>query len=428
MTMMQWDNWYYFYLEDNDYLKITDKQGEEINRQQYNQKEGEINLLVQDDGIDYRQDRGCFFKEIQEHCIKNFGLCNDQGETEPPTTNKVNIFFTNDYNLAQSVIHSRESYTLTLDGFVLDMKNDHTDVLDGYINLHRVRFSGRRFEPGILVVSSVTSIVDKVSNNSCSQRQFAIEKNNSYTGFSDSTKEAKILTGFFSYLEKTSYLRCHALSSEYEKIIGRNTLLNIADFLKFIEEDKDKQLPVLILGPQGTGKDQVARLIHYMDNRKLLENNSYRYDDLWNSYIPENVTSLSSGTWRGDLFGVMGVNEKLPEERQITGSIQRAENGTLFLDEIADTPIDMQMGLLRFLEQQEIRPVGTEQYHKVNNVRCVFATNKDMLALEQEGKMRPDFIDRLDGIVIRLADLKDREGEYAELVDYFLSEQVKKWQ
>ena len=165
--------------------------------------------------------------------------------------------------------------------------------------------------------------------------------------------------------------------------------------------------PVLIGGETGTGKELVARLIHEESGRpKKL------FTAIDCGAVPE--TLLES-----ELFGYDkgAFTDAAPEGR--LGRFRLADGGTLFLDEIGNTTTKLQKRLLRVLQTQEIQPVGGDQTHKVD-VRVIAATNQDLAQLVADGEFREDLFYRLKGYEISLVPLRERAGDIALLLLYFL--------
>jgi len=169
-------------------------------------------------------------------------------------------------------------------------------------------------------------------------------------------------------------------------------------------------ISVLIEGPSGTGKELLARAIHY---------NSPRYDK---SFRPLNCAGLSETLLESELFGhVKGAFTGAATDRK--GLFEIADKGTLFLDEIGDMPLMMQAKLLRVIEDGVVIPVGS---HKpiVVGVRLISATNHDLTRLIEEKKFRQDLYFRIKGVSITLPALKDRVEDIPPLTEFFIKEAV----
>jgi len=198
----------------------------------------------------------------------------------------------------------------------------------------------------------------------------------------------------------------NALTEKYRftNIIGQSK--PILEIFRLVEEVIETDSPILIQGETGTGKELVARAIHYNSSRKD------------NPFIPQNCAALSETLLESELFGHIkgsftgAINDK-------RGLFELANNGTLFLDEIGEMSPGMQAKLLRAIEQGEFRPVGSEKTISVN-VRIISATNKDIKTLVSEGKFREDLYYRLQGFTIILPPLRERKEDIPLLVNHFL--------
>jgi DNA-binding NtrC family response regulator/tetratricopeptide (TPR) repeat protein len=167
-------------------------------------------------------------------------------------------------------------------------------------------------------------------------------------------------------------------------------------------------LTVLITGESGTGKELVARGIHVGSHRSAA------------LFLPYNCTTTGRDLADSQLFGhkrgsFTGAVSDQP------GLVRSAAGGTLFLDEIGDLPLDVQPKLLRFLEQQEILPIGDTRPQRVD-VRVLAATNADLEQRVAEGKFREDLYYRLSVIRIHVPPLRERREEIPHLSTFFLRE------
>ena len=166
-------------------------------------------------------------------------------------------------------------------------------------------------------------------------------------------------------------------------------------------------VPVLILGETGTGKELFAEAIHCASSRRH------------QPFIAINCGAIPKETVSSELFGhKKGAFTGAVADR--LGHFREAEGGILFLDEIGDLPLDAQVRLLRALQQQEVTPLGASTPVKVN-VRVIAATHRDLAGDVVEGRFREDLFHRLAVGILRLPPLREREGDLDLLVDYLLA-------
>jgi two-component system response regulator AtoC len=187
-------------------------------------------------------------------------------------------------------------------------------------------------------------------------------------------------------------------------IVGRSPPMK--EIIALVERIAPSDVPILIEGESGTGKDLVARAIHGMSKRA-----SGPYLALNMSAIPENLAE-------SELFGhekgaFSGADQARP------GFFAEAEGGTLFLDEIGLLPQQLQPKLLRVLQDGEYIPVGSRKPRKAN-VRVVCATNEDLKKNVQEGKFREDLYYRIRVVPIRLPPLRERREDVPLLVEHLV--------
>jgi two-component system response regulator PilR (NtrC family) len=166
------------------------------------------------------------------------------------------------------------------------------------------------------------------------------------------------------------------------------------------------QAPVHIYGESGTGKELVARMIHECGARHE------------GPFVAVNCGAIPTELMESELFGhkrgsfTGAVLDK-------TGLIQSAEGGTLFLDEVADLPLHMQVKLLRVVQEKTLRPVGAAREETVD-VRILSATHKNLADLVAQGLFREDLFYRINVIELRVAALRERSGDIAEIAEAIL--------
>ena len=164
--------------------------------------------------------------------------------------------------------------------------------------------------------------------------------------------------------------------------------------------------PILINGESGTGKELFARAAHLLSLRAR------------NRYIPVNIASLCSSLVESELFGHRRGAFTGAEYSRI-GIFLQANGGTLYIDEVAEIPLEIQVKLLRTLENKRFKRIGEEEERKVD-FRLICATNQDLNQLVQEKKYREDFFYRINALPIFVPPLRDREDDIPLLVQYFL--------
>lgn len=169
---------------------------------------------------------------------------------------------------------------------------------------------------------------------------------------------------------------------------------------------------ILISGESGTGKDLLARFIHYQS------------DHSDGPFIPVNCGAIPNELLESELFGhVEGAYTGASQTRD--GFFQAADGGTIFLDEISETTPSMQAKLLRAIEDQEIWKIGNRRPDTVN-VQIIAATNKDLKALIEQNKFREDLYYRLNIIPLKLPPLKSRNNDVLLLSDHFVKKYAGK--
>ena len=190
----------------------------------------------------------------------------------------------------------------------------------------------------------------------------------------------------------------------FGNIVGSSEAM--IEVYKTIEKVKDSKAAVLILGETGTGKELVARAIHFSSIRSE------------KPFLPVNCAALAETLLESELFGyAKGAFTGATRDKQ--GVFETAHGGTVFLDEIGDISLRLQQILLRVLENGEIQPVGSAQRKEVD-VRVVAATNKNLEEMIKTGAFRADLYYRLNVITLDLPSLRERKEDIATLAGHFL--------
>jgi two-component system response regulator AtoC len=192
--------------------------------------------------------------------------------------------------------------------------------------------------------------------------------------------------------------------SPLDQVIGRSPAM--VEVYKLVAKVAPGKSTVLLLGESGTGKELVARAIHRHSPR------------CERPFVAVDCGSLSETLLESELFGhVRGAFTGAAGEKR--GLLQEADGGTCLLDEIGDVSPGLQAKLLRFLQEQEIRRVGGQEWTRVD-VRVVAATNKDLEALVVAGRFREDLYYRLKVVTIHLPPLRERRDDIPLLVSHFI--------
>ena len=187
-------------------------------------------------------------------------------------------------------------------------------------------------------------------------------------------------------------------------MIGTSAVMQ--EIFKQIALTTTSDAPVLITGESGTGKEITARSIHRFSSRSTAP------------FVPVNIAALSPTLVESELFGhVKGAFTGADADR--IGLIQQSMGGSLFLDEVAEIPLEIQVKLLRVLDQGEVSPVGSNAPVKTD-FRLISATNQDVLSQINHGEFRQDLFYRLRTFEIKLPPLRQRKQDIPDLVDHFL--------
>ncbi|MCG8570912.1 MAG: sigma-54 dependent transcriptional regulator [Spirochaetes bacterium] len=199
------------------------------------------------------------------------------------------------------------------------------------------------------------------------------------------------------------------LSQELMKQIGDQVIGTSPPMQKTIELTKKAsvadQTSVLIAGPSGSGKELIAKMIHFYSNRK---------DQIFHTI---NCTAIPESLAESEFFGhTSGAFTGATETKR--GCFEIANNGTLFIDEIGDMPLTIQSKLLRVLETRKVKKLGSNHETPVD-IRIITATNQNLKKMIDKGNFRLDLYHRLNTIEIHLPSLKERKEDIPLLLDYF---------
>ena len=196
----------------------------------------------------------------------------------------------------------------------------------------------------------------------------------------------------------------------FDEIIGNSRAM--VDVLKLCEKVMELDITVLIEGETGTGKELIARCIHY---------NSPRKD---RPFVSQNCGGIPETLLTSELFGhKKGAFTGAISDKK--GLFETAHGGTVFLDEVGEMSPAMQTSLLRVLQDGEIRPLGSERYHRVD-ARVISATNRNLEEEVAKGRFREDLLYRLNVFTIKVPPLRERTGDICILANHFVDKYSRK--
>ncbi|MED5464486.1 MAG: sigma 54-interacting transcriptional regulator [Myxococcota bacterium] len=209
--------------------------------------------------------------------------------------------------------------------------------------------------------------------------------------------------------DELEHIRARHRAEESPEGTGKHGMIGTSramrEIYRVIERVSDKDVCVTILGESGTGKELVARGIHSASSRQ-------------GQFVSVNCGAITPQLWESELFG--------HEKGSFTGAVRAkpglfevAQDGTLFLDEVGEMPLDMQVKLLRVLQQKEFRRVGGTRI-LTSNARIVCATNRDLEEMVREGLFREDLWYRINVVEVTLASLRERREDLPLLIEHFI--------
>ena len=213
-------------------------------------------------------------------------------------------------------------------------------------------------------------------------------------------------------------MKVNALTEEVKRLnkkVGGSLSFNdliasspaMANVLRLGRRGAQSNIPILIEGESGVGKEMIARAIQGESERA-----GRPFVAVNCGAIPENlVESILFGHEKGAFTGATNRH---------SGKFQEADGGTLFLDEVAELPLDMQVKLLRAIQEGEIDPVGSRKSVKVN-IRLISATNRNMIEMVKAGQFREDLYYRLNVYPMMVPPLRDRKDDIPALVEHFIT-------
>lgn len=217
----------------------------------------------------------------------------------------------------------------------------------------------------------------------------------------------------FGYVVSLYVLRDIALCDfrEEETIITKSQVFQrILDMAKVVA---DYDVNILIEGETGTGKNLLAKYIHYLSPRRDFP------------FVKVNCTAIPEGLLEAELFGyVKGAFTGAIKDKP--GKVELAEGGTLFLDEIGDMPLSLQAKILHLVQDKEFERLGDTKTRKAN-IRIIASTNKNLKELVKQGQFREDLYYRLSVVKFHLPPLRERKEDIPLLVSYLIDKYSKKY-
>ena len=197
--------------------------------------------------------------------------------------------------------------------------------------------------------------------------------------------------------------------NRYENLIGESPVMK--DLFRLMEKVENINIPVLITGSNGTGKELVANALHYNSSRQRRQ------------FVALNVAAIPEDLIESELFGA--EKGAFTGATRRSGKFEEANGGSIFLDEIGEMPFRLQAKLLRVLQENKVTRLGGKKEIKLD-IKIMSATNKDLWKEVEAGRFREDLYFRLQGFIIRIPDLKDRGNDVIHLAKHFAAEFCKK--
>ncbi|MBW4874638.1 MAG: sigma-54 dependent transcriptional regulator, partial [Paeniclostridium sp.] len=292
---------------------------------------------------------------------------------------------------AISIIEKDKSYDLVLSDLIMDKMN-------GVELLENVKIINKDIE--VILVTGYGTIENAVDAMKKGAFSYFIKSN-----------PTKDLLNEIQKVKESIDLKSPKKTRDEFKLTTKSK--KFKDIIKIAEKVAISDINILILGESGVGKDVLARYIHNLSNRKN------------NAFVAVNCCAFSDGLLESELFGhekgaFTGANERRK------GRFELANRGTLFLDEIGDVSLDVQVKLLRTLENGIIERLGSNKQIK-SDFRLISATNKNFKEEIEKGSIREDFFYRISTISITIPPLRERKEDLNELIKFFIKKYEYKY-
>lgn len=292
---------------------------------------------------------------------------------------------------AISIIEKDKSYDLVLSDLIMDKMN-------GVELLENIKIINKDIE--VILVTGYGTIENAVDAMKKGAFSYFIKSN-----------PTKDLLNEIQKVKESIDLKSPKKTRDEFKLTTKSK--KFKDIIKIAEKVAISDINILILGESGVGKDVLARYIHNLSNRKD------------NAFVAVNCCAFSDGLLESELFGhekgaFTGANERRK------GRFELANRGTLFLDEIGDVSLDVQVKLLRTLENGIIERLGSNKQIK-SDFRLISATNKNFKEEIEKGSIREDFFYRISTISITIPPLRERKEDLNELIKFFIKKYEYKY-
>jgi len=290
---------------------------------------------------------------------------------------------------------------------IAEIKNIQQGLISCYSLKHQIHKQNGDFEQALkyhelyLDKKSILFTNEMMTKIADHQARYDLEKkiqDEKISSLENSKKITEKQLNYFreAYAEVSGVGRIGVFSNTFKHIIKTTELFH-----------KDRSVPVLIEGETGTGKEIIARLIHFGKDKSTAP------------FIVVNCAAISPSLFESELFGYEEGAFTGARKRGMIGKLELAGGGTIFLDEIGELPLEMQPKLLRVLQQREMYRIGGDKIIKLN-VRIICATNRNLHKEVEDKRFRQDLYYRLNTGRIFIPPLRERKEEIAPLSQMFL--------
>ncbi len=328
---------------------------------------------------------------------------------------KFNIMIVEDEKVAGKVIRSNlqeNGYNCTLfetgEEALLHFRENPVDL--ALLDYKLPGMSGEELFAKITEINPLTPVIFMTAYSSV-EKAVRLLKMGAYTYLNKPIEMDELLHNIEQALEKVTLIEENFRLQQdlKDKFSFENYVFNssrMQEAMNIVMRSADSSANILLTGESGTGKEVIANIIHYYSRRK-----DQKLVKINLSSLPETLVEVELfGAEKGAYTGSLGTR---------TGKFEEADRGTIFLDEIGELAPELQVKLLRTIQEREIVRLGSNTPTKVD-IRLVTATNRDLQQLVKENKFREDLFFRLNVINIHLPPLRDRREDITLLVDLFI--------